>query len=109
MAKANSFQHISIMGVKVLARLAAKRAVQAQLKEQGVRVSTYPYAELMRQAHDYLAQHPELYDQAKPRVDRMIAEGVFGKRVQRAYLNSSAQTQEQRKSMGSTVQMLGAK
>ena len=50
MAKANSFEHISISAVKMLARLAAKKAVQAQLRDQGVRVTTYPYAELMLQA-----------------------------------------------------------
>ena len=36
---ANSFEHISISAVKVLARLAAKKAVQAKLKDQGVRVT----------------------------------------------------------------------
>ena len=35
---ANSFEHISISAVKVLARLAAKKAVQAELKDKGVRV-----------------------------------------------------------------------
>ena len=50
MAKANSFQHIDLSAVKTLARLAAKRAVQAKLRDQGVRLTTYPYAELMRQA-----------------------------------------------------------
>ena len=37
---ANSFEHISISAVKVLARLAAKKAVQAELKDKGVRVTT---------------------------------------------------------------------
>jgi deoxyribodipyrimidine photolyase-like uncharacterized protein len=46
--------------VMQLARLAAKRAVQDELRAQGVRVSLVPYAEIMRQAREYLASHPEL-------------------------------------------------
>ena len=71
-----------------LARLAAKRAVQAKLRDQGVRVTLVPPAEIMRQAGEYLANHPELYQLALERARRMIAEGVFGKRAQRAYLLS---------------------
>ena len=39
MAQANSFQHISVVAINVLARQAAKRAVQDELRSQGVRVS----------------------------------------------------------------------
>jgi hypothetical protein len=94
MAKANSFSPIGISAVKTLARLAAKRAVQNNLRDQGVRLTTYPYAELMRQAHEYLARHPELYQAALERAQRMTAEGVFGKRAQRAYLNNNATKRE---------------
>jgi hypothetical protein len=48
MAKANSLFPIGISAVKVLARLAAKRAVQDQLRAQCVRVSLVPPAEIMR-------------------------------------------------------------
>jgi hypothetical protein len=109
MAQANSFQHVSITAVKVLARLAAKKAVQANLRDEGVRITTYPYAELMRQAGEYLANHPELYQQALERAQRMTAEGVFGKRAQRAYLLTSAQSENEPKSTTSAVQMSGAK
>jgi NAD(P)-dependent dehydrogenase (short-subunit alcohol dehydrogenase family) len=108
MAQANSFEHISIGAVKVLARLAAKRAVQAELKEAGVRVSLVKPAAINEQANKYLANHPELYDQARPRVERMIAEGVFGKRAQRAYLESNAQKQNEPKSTTSAVRISGA-
>jgi hypothetical protein len=57
--------------VVVLARLAAKRAVQEQLREQGVRVSLFPHAELMRQAGEYLAAHPELYQLALQRAHKL--------------------------------------
>jgi hypothetical protein len=66
-------------------------------------------AEINAQATIYLASHPELYVAAHERAKRMIAEGVFGKRAQRAYLTTNAQTQEQPKSTTSTVQMSGAK
>jgi hypothetical protein len=71
MAKANSLSPIGISAVKVLARLAAKRAVQDQLRAQGVRVSLVPHAEVMRQAREYLDAHPELYRQALERAQRM--------------------------------------
>jgi hypothetical protein len=45
-------------------------------------------------AQVYLRAHPELYVAALERARRMTAEGVFGKRAQRAYLNNSAQTTE---------------
>jgi hypothetical protein len=80
--------------VALLARLATKRAVQDQPRAQGVRVSLVPPAEIMRQASEYLDNHPELYQQALERPKRMTAEGVFGKRAQPTT---------------SSVQMLGAK
>jgi NAD(P)-dependent dehydrogenase (short-subunit alcohol dehydrogenase family) len=80
---ANSFEHISIGAVKVLARLAAKRAVQAELRSKGVRVTLVRPAEINAQAAEYLASHPELYTNAKPVVERMILAGEFGKRAQR--------------------------
>ena len=77
--------------VMVLARLAAKRAIPAQLRDQGVRVSLVPYAEVMRLAREYLDTHPELYQQALERAQRLTAEGVFSKRAQRAYLTTNAE------------------
>jgi hypothetical protein len=60
--------------VMVLARLAAKRIVQAQLRDQGIRVTPVPPAEVMRRAAEYLASHPELYVAAHERAKRMTAE-----------------------------------
>ena len=45
---------------KALAHLAARRAVRDQLRAQGVRLTTYPYAQLCAQARDYFDKHPEL-------------------------------------------------
>jgi hypothetical protein len=109
MAQANSLSPIGISAVKILARLAAKRVVQDNLRAQGVRVTLFPHAEIMRQTGEYLANHPELYQLALERAKRMTAEGVFGKRAQRAYLLTNAQTQSEPKSTTSVVQILGSK
>jgi protein involved in temperature-dependent protein secretion len=108
-AKANSLSPIGLSAVKVLARLAAKKAVQANLRDQGVRVSLVRPAVIAEQATEYLANHPELYVAAHERAQRMTAEGVFGKRAQRAYHNNSAQKENEPKSITSSAQMLGAK
>ena len=79
-----TLQPISASAVHVLARLAARRAVTHELKAQGVRVTLVRPAEISARAQVYLQAHPELYQQALERAKRMTAEGVFGKRAQRA-------------------------
>ena len=74
---ANSFEHISIHAVKVLARLAAKKAVEAELRAKGVRVTLVKPAEISAQVQVYLANHPELIDEAKERAARL---GMYEKR-----------------------------
>jgi hypothetical protein len=76
----SSFEHISIHAVKVLARMAAKRAVEAELKAKGVRVTLVRPAEIATQIRAYLDQHPELVDQAK---DRARLLGFFEKKPKR--------------------------
>ena len=66
---ANSFEHISI--VKVLARLAAKKAVQAELRDKGVRVTLVSPAEITALANDYLANNPQVYVEARERAARL--------------------------------------
>jgi len=90
--------------VMVFARLAAKRAVQDQLRSQGVRVSLVPPAEVMRQTGEYLASHPELYQQALERAKRM---GYIDPRS--ANLNNNAQSENEPKSTTSALQISGAK
>ena len=68
---ANSFEHISICAVKVLARLAAKKAVEADLRAKGVRTTLVKPAEISAPANDYLAQHGELYIEARERAKRL--------------------------------------
>jgi hypothetical protein len=68
---ANSFEHVSISAVKVLARLAAKRAVETELRAKGVRVTLVRPAEISAQANAYLAANPQLYDEARERAARL--------------------------------------
>jgi hypothetical protein len=87
--------------VMQFARLAAKRAVQEALRAQGVRVSLFPHAELMRQAGEYLANHPELYQLALERANKL---GYVG-----ANLKTNAQTPSEPISTTSALQISGAK
>jgi len=72
----DTFQPVSASAVAILARLAAKRAVQEQLRAEGVRVSLVKPAELSVKAQAYLQSHPELYREAKARALRL---GMFEK------------------------------
>jgi hypothetical protein len=87
--------------VMLFARLAAKRAVQDELRAQGVRVSLVSHAEVMRQAGEYLANHPELYQLALERARKL---GYVG-----ANVSSDAQKQSEPISTTSAVQISGAK
>ena len=69
--KLTEFQPISASAVHVLARMAARRAVQEQLRSEGVRVSLVKPAEISVKAQAYLADHPELYRAALERAQRL--------------------------------------
>jgi len=71
MRKAKSFSHIGNHAINVLARLATKKAVQEQLRADGVRVTLVRLAEISAKAQVYLADHPELYRQALERAQRL--------------------------------------
>jgi len=64
---ARHFKPVGTHAIHVLARLAAKRAVQDELRAQGVRVTLIRPAEIAERAVRYLEQHPELYEQALER------------------------------------------
>ena len=67
----DTFQPISASAVHVLARMAARRAVQEELRSEGVRVSLVKPAEISAKAQSYLADHPELYREALERAQRL--------------------------------------
>jgi hypothetical protein len=89
--------------VMLFAQLAAKRAVQDEMRAQCVRVTLVPHAEVMRQAREYLDTHPELYQQALERAKRM------GYVDPRADIKTGAQKQNEPKSITSVVHISGAK
>jgi hypothetical protein len=90
--------------VMTFARLAAKRAIQDHLRAQGVRVTLVPHAEVMRQAGEYLASHPELYQLALERAHRL---GYIDPRF--AEVKTNAQTQSEPISTTSVVHISGSK
>jgi hypothetical protein len=55
----------------VLARLAAKRQVKAALAGQGIRVSMVRHSEIMERARAFLAEHPEVYAEAREIAGRL--------------------------------------
>jgi hypothetical protein len=73
----DTFQPISTSAVHVQARMAARKAVQDELRSQGVRVSLVKPADISAQAIQYLADHPELYRVALERAQRM---GLYERR-----------------------------
>ena len=62
---------VGTSAVKVLARLSARNAIKQQLRDQGVRVTLVPVHEIEEKAKEYLANHPELYVQARERARKM--------------------------------------
>jgi hypothetical protein len=74
--KLDTFPPISASAVHVLARIAARKAVQEQLRSQGVRVSLVKPAEISARAQAYLGEHPELYRDAIERAQRLVRRPV---------------------------------
>ena len=77
----DTFQPISASAVHVLARLAARKAVQEQLRADGVRVSLVKPAEISVRANEYLASHPELWKVALERAQRAWPRRMNGARL----------------------------
>ena len=96
-----------------LAMLRSRNAVKEELKKHGLKVSAYSAREINVWAQLFLEDHAaELIPDALTKARAMILAGTFGKRAARALcaeLNNSVQSQTQPNSMGSTVQMSGAK
>ena len=67
MARAKSLFHSANHAINYCARSIAKNVVKKQLRDQGVRVSLVPIRDITEKAQRYLADHPELYQQALER------------------------------------------
>ena len=74
-----TFQHISGAAVKVLARVAAKKAVKAEIWASGNRPAQMPAGELLDLTRAYLANHPELYEQAMAKAWAIAAKDHQGR------------------------------
>ena len=95
-----------------IARHKAKRAVEAELKEAGIRVTTFPYCELRTRANAYFSAHrAELVEQATQAVMRSPQLRKMHEQEERlrAKLTSGAQKQSEPKSTTSVVHISGAK
>ena len=68
---AKSFKPIGAHAINVLARLAAKSAVKEQMRGEGIRMTLVPPRVITEKANVYLADHPELYQQALERAKQM--------------------------------------
>jgi len=58
------FKHIGVCAVHILARLMAKKAVRAQLRNEGINALHVIPKEINERASAYLAQHPEVWKEA---------------------------------------------
>jgi hypothetical protein len=66
-----------------LAHREAEKAVKRGLAAQGIKPQLIAKREIVAMAQAYLAQHPELIDEARPVIEQWAAEGFFGKRAAR--------------------------
>jgi len=94
--------------VMVLARMRAKKAINAKLRAQGVRLTLVLPAVINAQARDYLAEH---LDELIAEAEHAIATwpGFARWRLPSANIASDAQKQNEPKSTTSTLQISGAK
>ena len=96
------FQH----AVRVIALLRAKKAVQAQIRARGERISDYPCREMSMLAEAHLAQYrDELINKAMA----VVATFPEFSPYVCANLETSAQSESEPKSITSAVQISGAK
>ena len=66
-----TFKPVGTVAVNVLARVAAKKAVQEELKAQRVRVALVKPAEIAERAKAHLEANPHLYEKAYSRASQM--------------------------------------
>jgi hypothetical protein len=74
-----------MLAAYILAKQTAKRRVQEELREQGVRVTLVKPAEIAAQAQRYLAEHPEVYLDALKVAQHLALRKTLGNRKGRIY------------------------
>src|SRR6516165_1812117 len=83
------FQHISVHVIHILARLMAKKAVQEQLREEGINALYVKPRDINEKATVYLRDHPEVWKQAitmAHRIDEKEGKRKEKQRLRRAEL-----------------------
>ena len=81
-----TFKHISVHMIHILARLQAKRLVQEQLRNEGVRVTLVPPREIAEKATAYLHDHPEIWREAITRAH--LIDEMEGRKKEKRKLRS---------------------
>jgi len=72
--------------IMTLARQRAIKAIKQEFHKQGLKLQSMTHREIVVAAEDYLTRHrAELLTEASETIDSWLAEGVFGKRAQRAH------------------------
>jgi hypothetical protein len=66
-----TFTHISVHVIHMLARMMAREAVRAQLRNEGVNPQHVPPREINERATTYLHDHPEVWRDATTRAHRI--------------------------------------
>ena len=76
----------TVVGYRAFAMYRAKKLVKEDLRRKGVKVGSVTAREIAVLAQMYLELHPDLVREARVVVDKMVVDGVFGKRAQKAAL-----------------------
>ena len=92
--------------VRTIALYRAKKAVQAQIRARGERISDYSCRDMSIMANDHFAQHR---DELIARATEVVATFPEFSPLVCAYVVTNAQSQKPQISMASAVQMSGAK
>lgn len=80
MTRAQRSALLAQMTVVTLANLQARKAVRQHWYDQGMRLSTIPVRKLVEASRQYLAEHPELIEQARARCAELLTSDKSRKR-----------------------------
>ncbi len=79
--------------IRTLATLRARQAIKRQFQELGIKYREVKARDLMLASQRYLEEHSvELCAEAQGTVDQWIANGVLGKRLQRAWAEQQSRS-----------------
>jgi hypothetical protein len=90
MTKDRAFQTLGAIAVNVLAKCAAKKAVLAELRSSGNR-RLVPHREIIVASKAYLAEHPELREQAFAQAWQMSID-AHAERIERTLFGEERKT-----------------